>query len=125
MIEAGATERRTVRVDEQRTIGFMGPELRVYATPAIVADVEMACRDLLLGALEPGYDSVGTRVEIDHLAAARLGAEVNVEVTVTEASDRRVSFAATVRGGDTLLAEVVHQRAVVSVERLKQRIARL
>lgn len=124
MIAAGATDRRTVVVDERRAIDFMGPELRVYATPAIVADVEMACRDLLLSALEPGYDSVGTRVEIDHLAAAPLGAEVVVEVTVTEAGERRVGFAATVRHGETVLAEVVHQRAVVSVERLKQRLAR-
>lgn len=123
MIEAGAQQSRTVVVDDRRAIDFMGPELRVYATPAIVADVEMACRDLLLDSLEPGYDSVGTRVEIDHLASAPLGAEVTVEATVSEPGERRVAFTATVRHGDRLLAELKHQRAVVSVERLKRRLA--
>lgn len=124
MIEVGAKEARSVVVDDARAVSFMGPELRVYATPAIVADVEMACRDLLLKSLEPGRDSVGVRVEIDHLASAPLGAEVRVEVEVTEAGERRVGFSGTVRHGDTVLAEVKHQRAVVSLERLKQRLSR-
>lgn len=125
MIEAGAKDNRTLVVDEARAVSFMGPDLRVYATPAIVADVEMACRGLLLSALAPGYDSVGTRVEIDHLAGAPLGAEVAIEVAVTEPGERRVGFAATVRHGETVLAEVKHQRAVVSLDKLKQRLARL
>ncbi|SMF58630.1 Thioesterase superfamily [Tistlia consotensis] len=124
MIEVGAKETRSVVVDDRRAVSFMGPELRVYATPAIVADVEMACRDLLLTGLEPGWDSVGVRVEIDHLASAPLGAEVRIGVAVTEASERRVGFSGTVRHGDTVLAEVKHQRAVVSLERLKQRLAK-
>ncbi len=46
----------------------MGDECRVYSTPKLLYDIEMACRDLLLAHIEPGKDSVGTRVELDHSA---------------------------------------------------------
>ena len=65
----------TVRhtVDRERTIGFMGENARVYATPMLVRDIEMASRELLLSHLDPGEDSVGTRIELDHLAATLQG----------------------------------------------------
>ena len=68
-LQAGVTGSATVDVDRERTIDFMGEKARVYATPMLVRDIEMACRDLLGKHLDPGEDSVGTRVELDHLAA--------------------------------------------------------
>jgi len=65
----GLTTTREFAVDRERTIDFMGEEARVYATPMLVRDIEVTCRELLLAHLDPGEDSVGTRVEIDHLAA--------------------------------------------------------
>jgi len=52
-------------IDRDRTIDFMGEEARVYATPMLVRDIEIACRELLLAHLDPAEDSVGTRVEIE------------------------------------------------------------
>jgi fluoroacetyl-CoA thioesterase len=60
-------------IDKGRTISFMGEEGRVYATPELVRDVENTCRDFLLEHLDPGEDSVGTRVELDHIAATPIG----------------------------------------------------
>ena len=56
-------------VSREQTIDFMGEEARVYATPMLVRDIEIACRNLLLEHLDPGEDSVGTRVAIDHIGS--------------------------------------------------------
>src|SRR5256885_14495650 len=68
-LTTGLTATRRITVDRNRTIGFMGEGGRVYATPELIRDIEMTCRNLLLEHLDEGEDSVGTRVEIDHLAA--------------------------------------------------------
>ncbi|MCW5637158.1 MAG: LysR family transcriptional regulator, partial [Rubrivivax sp.] len=72
-LQPGLAAEVSFEVDRARTIDFMGEAARVYATPVLVRDIEVACRDLLLAHLDPGEDSVGTRVEIDHLAATLLG----------------------------------------------------
>jgi predicted thioesterase len=68
-LTAGLETTARIDIDAARTIDFMGDDGRVYATPELVRDIEMTCRDLLLEHLDPGEDSVGTRVEIDHVGA--------------------------------------------------------
>ena len=63
-LEPGLSATRRIEIDRDRTISFMGEDCRVYATPKLLYDVEMACRDLLLENIEAGKDSVGTRVEL-------------------------------------------------------------
>src|SRR5262245_9749861 len=89
-LQPGATRSVTIEVDRGRTIDFMGEKARVYATPMLLRDIEVACRDLLLLHLDPGEDSVGTRVELDHLAATLLGMTVALTVTVAEVKGRAV-----------------------------------
>ena len=74
-LKTGISASRTYPVDAGRTIDFMGEDARVYATPMLVRDIEVTCRDLLAAHIEPGEDSVGTRVEIDHPR----GVEVRLE----------------------------------------------
>jgi predicted thioesterase len=93
-----ATNRRII-VDDPRVIGFMGDDCRVYATPRIISDVEYACRNFLLGHLEPGEDSVGTKVSVEHVGPALLGAEVSIDIKVTAVDGRRVTFEAIVKDG--------------------------
>ena len=76
-LAAGVTATIRIEVDRDRTIDFMGEKARVYATPMLVRDIEIACRNLLLEHLDAGEDSVGTRVEVDHLAATLLGMAVS------------------------------------------------
>jgi hypothetical protein len=66
----------------------MGDDCRVYSTPNLLYDIEMACRDLLLANIEAGKDSVGTRVELDHVGATLMGMWVDVTVTLTEVNGR-------------------------------------
>lgn len=113
----------TLTVDRERTIGFMGEKARVYATPMLVRDVEMAARALLQRHLEPGEDSVGTRIELDHLAATLLGMAVEIKVTVAEVKGRTVVF--DVEGRDSLdvICRGRHHRFVVDVKTTEGRLA--
>jgi len=110
-------------VDRDRTIGFMGEKARVYATPMLVRDVEVACRELLLPHLDPGEDSVGTRIELDHLAATLMGMQVELKVTVTEVKGRAVAFAVEGHDGVEAICRGRHNRFIVEVKTTEARLA--
>lgn len=114
----------TVRhdIDRDRTISFMGDDCRVYATPKLLYDVEMACRDLLLRHIEAGRDSVGTRVELDHLGATLLGMWVEITVTLTAVNGNAVTFDFTARDAVEEVARGRHNRFVVGIEKTAQRL---
>lgn len=122
-ISAGASATRILTVDEQRCIAFMGRENMVYATPRMLSDMEGTCRDLLLGYLSPGQDSVGTHVTLDHSAATPLGMEVSIEVKVVAVDRRSVTFEVVAR--DTLeeCGRARHVRFVVDNDKRAQRLA--
>jgi predicted thioesterase len=122
-LQTGVTSSSTVNVDRERTIGFMGEAARVYATPSLVRDVEVACRDLLLMHLDPGEDSVGTRVEIDHIAATLLGMTVELSVRVLEVAGRAVTFEFEGRDNVEPICRGRHSRFVVDVAKTAQRLA--
>ena len=108
-LAAGISASTHVDVDRERTIDFMGEKAHVYATPMLVRDIEIACRELLLQHLDPGEDSVGTRIELDHLAATLLGMPVDLNVTVAEVRGRAVTFDVEGRGDELLANERVQQ----------------
>ena len=118
----GLATTRTVRVDESRVISFMGDDCRVYATPRIISDVEYTCRDFLLAHLDPGEDSVGTRVNWEHVGPALLGAEVTIDVKLIAVDGRRVTFQANVSDGTDAVARGTHERFVVDVQKVRERL---
>jgi predicted thioesterase len=120
----GIAGKKVLTVDADRCISFMGPESAVYATPQMVSDVEYAIRDFLLGYLDPGEDTVGTHVSIDHLAATPLGMRVTIEYAVTAVDGRRVRCAFSVRDEVEECGSGVHLRFVVDVEKTRQRLAK-
>ncbi len=121
-LKAGLTLTRRITIDRERTISFMGDECRVYATPLMLYDVEFACRDLLLEHLEPGKDSVGTRVELDHVGATLLGMWAEITVTLSKVEGPAVSFDFTVRDAVEEVARGKHNRFIVGVEKTAQRL---
>ncbi len=121
-LKAGLSATRRVDIDRDRTISFMGDDCRVYATPKLLYDVEFACRDLLLEHIEPGKDSVGTRVELDHVGATLMGMWVDITVTLTEVNGGAVSFDFTARDAVEEIARGKHNRFVVGIEKTAQRL---
>lgn len=122
-LEAGLSTAREIAVDRDRTIDFMGERARVYATPMLVRDIEVTCRDFLLGHLDPGEDSVGTRVEIDHLAPTLAGQRVRIEARVAEVKGRAVTFDVSAHDGVETICRGRHARFVVDVKKTEERLA--
>ena len=121
-LKAGVELRRTLTVDRDRTIGFMGEKGRVYATPELVRDIEHTCRDLILEHADAGEDSVGTEVAIRHLAATPLGMEVMITATVSEVDRARVVFDIVASDPVDQICKGRHERFVVAVDKTIQRL---
>jgi len=124
-LAVGATRSARYNIDRSRTIDFMGEEARVYATPELVRDLEHTCRDLLLEFLEPGQDSVGTHISVDHLAPTLLGMWVEITANVVELDRRKVTFEITAQDNLEQVARGKHVRFIadvnMSVERFKSK----
>jgi predicted thioesterase len=114
---------KSMVVDESRVIGFMGKEGAVYATPRMVSDVEYTCRDYLLEHLDPGEDSVGAHVSIDHLAPTPMGLQVTVEVKIAEVDRRKVVFDFSVKDPVEEVGRGRHVRFVVDTAKTRERLA--
>ena len=127
-LEPGVSSTRRITVDRERTIGFMGEEARVYATPRRVGDSESTCRDLLLAHLDPGEDSVGVEIALKHLAPSLPGMTVEIGVSVTAVAGRKVGFEVVARDELDEISRGTHVRFVVEVaktiERLKAKAAK-
>jgi fluoroacetyl-CoA thioesterase len=118
----GLAATKRIAVDESRVIAFMGDDCRVYATPRIISDVEYTCRNFLLEHVDAGEDSVGTRVNVEHVGPALLGAEVAITIKVAGIDGRRIVFEAMVKDGDDEVLRGTHERFVVSVEKVRERL---
>lgn len=128
-LRAGISKTVRVTVDRARTIDFMGEECRVYATPSLVRDIESTARDLIAEHLDPGEDTVGTRVEVDHLAPTLMDMWVEITATIAEVKGRAVTLEISARDALDEVARGTHARFVVDVaktaERLKGKAAKV
>ncbi|MFQ5659717.1 MAG: thioesterase family protein [Gammaproteobacteria bacterium] len=118
----GLSKTARVEVNQQRTIGFMGDDCRVYATPELVRDIENISRELILEHLHEDEDSVGIHIAIDHMAATPLGMWVDISVIIQNVDGRKVSLAVECRDALDMVARGEHQRFVVDRETTAQRI---
>lgn len=121
-LTVGISGSRTIQVDADRTIDFMGEDCAVYATPSLVRDIEHACRDLLFERLPDGQDSVGTIVSIAHTAPTLLGMEVNVTVTIAEIDGRKVVFEVVAKDPLDQICKGRHERFIVDVGKTQAKL---
>src|SRR5215471_12525686 len=92
-IPVGARGEQKVLVSNDNAIKFLGLEgARVLSTPHMIGNMELTCRNVVLPYLDTGHDTVGTHVNVAHLAAAPMGMVVTFRAEVTGVADRRVTF---------------------------------
>ena len=96
----------------------------VFATAQMIAFVEWACVHALAPYLAPTQRSVGTKVEITHLAATPIGMRVTAEVELVEIDGRRLRFTAVCRDETEIIGEGHHERMVIDTDRFAARLAR-
>jgi predicted thioesterase len=112
-----------LKVSEADTASSMrSGDVPVLATPRVIALCEEAACAVLAETLEPGHTSVGTWIELEHLAASPIGAEVVAMAVLTSVDGRRVEFDLTVIQGDAAVARGRHRRQVVDRERFLGRL---
>jgi fluoroacetyl-CoA thioesterase len=109
-------------IDESRITGYMGPGLGVYATPAMLWDIERTCRAFAKAHLADEEDTVGAHVTLDHLGSSLLGSTVEVTAEIVAVEGRRITFEAEVRDGIDLVGRARHVRFVVDKARQRQRL---
>lgn len=122
-IPIGTTREERLQVTPEVAISFMGlPDARVLSTPHMILGLERTSRNMLLPLLDPGYDTVGTHVDIYHLAATPVGMTVTFRSEVVSIEDRRVNFKVEAFDEKEKIAEGTHQRYIVHAERFASRV---
>src|SRR5918998_603537 len=106
-VKTGASKERTITVNSNQTTSFLWKGENVLSTPSMIAEMEETCRLLLKEQVipDPEWDSVGTVVKIEHLAATPVGAEVFFKV---EARDKLEK-----------IGEGTHERFIINVLRFR------
>ena len=120
-MKLGAAKERTITVSSNQTTSFLWEGENVLSTPSMISEMEETCRLLLKEQVIPDrqWDSVGTVVEVKHLAATPVGAEVTLKAIVTSFEGRRVMFE--VQAFDRLekIGEGRHERFMINVPRFR------
>lgn len=123
-IPVGTKGESRVLVTGENAISFLGQEgARVLSTPHMIGYMERTCRDTVLPLLEPGHDTVGTHVNVSHLAAAPLGMSVRFTAEVIGVDGRRINFRVEAWDEKEKIGEGTHERAVINVARFATRMA--
>jgi fluoroacetyl-CoA thioesterase len=126
----GLTHRFSYTVPENKTVPFTYPEApdiasmpKVFATGFMVVLLEWVCIQLLNPHLDEGEGSLGTHVDVSHLAATPPGLTVTVDVECVAVNGRKVVFKVRAHDGVDLIGEGRHERAVVRWDRFNARVA--
>lgn len=105
-------------VNENNTAEKVGSgSLPVFATPMMVALMEKAACKALENNLDEGSTTVGTKVDVEHVAATPVGMEVTVTATVTAVDGRKISFSVEAFDEAGLIGKGAHDRFVVGAEK--------
>jgi fluoroacetyl-CoA thioesterase len=125
LIEPGSTGKAELVVGEEHTAPRVGSgRVRVLATPVMINLIEAAALAAIEHLLPPGYQSLGTILNVRHIAATPVGMKVFAEVKVLSVENRTVRFLVQAHDERELIGDGRHERVVVNVEKFDQRVAR-
>jgi predicted thioesterase len=123
-IPIGAKGEQKLLVTSDCAITFLGAEgPRVLSTPHMIGYMERTSRDALLPFLDAGFDTVGTHVDVYHLAAAPIGAVVTFTAEVVSVNGRRIELRVEAWDQTEKIGEGTHERAVINVAKFATRLA--
>lgn len=117
-METGIKGKISIKVTEENTAAALGSgTLSVFATPAMIALMEKTAWESVAPYLAGGESSVGTLLEVKHIAPTPVGATVTCESELTEVDRRRLVFTVKVSDGTEVIGEGRHERFIVSDDR--------
>lgn len=119
----GLTGAASVQVVPEVTARHLGSgAVAVFATPEMVRLMERAAVHALAPHLIPGQQSVGTMVNVKHLAATPLGATVTANAELVAIEGRRLTFKVSAHDGTELIGEGLHERALIDLARFEAKV---
>ena len=123
IVNVGATKERKVKINSNQTTTFLWEGENVFSTPAMISEMEETCRLLLKEQFIPNaeWDSVGTVVNIKHLAATPIGTEVLLKSKVISVNGRRVMFDVEAYDKIEKIGEGQHERFIINVPIFKNK----
>ena len=116
-------ERKTI-VNQSQTTSFLWEGENVFSTPSMISEMEETCRLLLKEQFlnnNDEFDSVGTLVDIKHLAATPVGAEITLNAEIINVGDSRILFKVSAKDKVELIGEGKHERYIINIPRFKER----
>ncbi len=117
-MEIGIKGYATTVVDSNNTAEKVGSGLLpVFSTPSMIALLEMAACNCIEKGLDDGFTSVGTLINVKHLAATPVGMNVRAEAKLTEIDGRRLVFDIKAYDDSDLIGEGTHERFIVFAEK--------
>ena len=120
MLQPGIKAEKSLTVTDANTAKTMGSgTLDVFATPAMVALIEQTAYTSIESELEPGWGSVGTSLDIQHLSATPVGMTVTATTELVEVDRRRLVFHAEVYDEKGLVGKGTHERFLVENEKFQ------
>ncbi len=120
MLEVGIQGHQELTVTEELTAEAMGSgELRVFATPAMLALMEKTAYQSVADALEKGSGSVGTMVQLTHSAASPLGMKIVCDSRLVAVDGRKLTFEIEARDEAGIIGQATHERFIVDNEKFQ------
>ncbi len=122
-LKTGLKGTAEIVVGEEHTAPRIGSgRVHVLATPVMINLMEAAALDAVEDLLAPGYQSLGTRLEVTHVAATPVGMRARATAEVVEIDGNRVTFRVEAHDETDLIGEGTHVRVVVNVARFDERV---
>ena len=121
-LEIGLKTTKKIKVDNRRTIGFMGEEGRVYSTPSMVEDIEYTCHEFLQQYLEEDENTVGTHISVDHLGPTVEGDTVEITISLIGIEGQAIFMDAVVKDSLEEVGRGKHNRFVVDMNKTFERL---
>jgi len=126
VITIGMSAERTLVVPPERTVGHILKGMpMVFATPMMILEMELASGDAIAACLKPGWVTVGTEVDVRHLAASPVGATVRTTSRVIAVERRVIRFEVAAFDGARKIGEGRHARGLVNLDSFNKRLGAL
>jgi predicted thioesterase len=122
-LTAGLEGHAELVVRDEHTAPRIGSgRVRVLATPVMINLMEAAALDAVENLIPAGHQSLGTRLDVRHIAATPVGMRVRATARLVGVDGRTLQFEVEARDERDLIGDGLHQRLVVNVERFDQRV---
>ena len=122
-VKIGTTKIRDVKTSSNQTTSFLWEGENVLSTPSLISEMEETCRLLLKDFVlkEKEWDSVGTIVDIKHIATTPVGSTIRLKSIIESVDNRRVMFIVEAFDNIEKIGEGKHQRFIINVPNFRSK----